>query len=358
MRYKHSFVKVVKSARRGANLAKKVRKQFAIIIFTAIFLIFGSAYLIWINEMESDGLYSDAVWTVLFTLIGQGEFAANPKTIIGRMIVFVISIFGIAVLGVIFSEIMQRLINSKFREMIGMSSCKYKEHTIICGWNERGRIILKELTETGKEVSVIANERPQNLPPNRVFFAAGSPVDQNVLGRAGIKEAKAAVLLSERTGNISESEADAKTILAALAIQSMNSNVYTVAELINSDNEKYARLANVNDIIYSDQVVAEITAICAANRGISVFVRDILCATDDGHHFRSFDVPDSFDGKTVKELFDQIKTEGHLPVGLLMPPEDTPAANTNMWESSVNPNEDIIINLPMKTVCIVKSKRR
>lgn len=357
-RRRYKFVKVVKNARRGPRFANKVRKHFILIIFIAIIIIFGSAYIIWKNEMDSHESYSEAVWTVLFTLIGQGEFASNPKTIIGRIIVFIISIFGIAVLGVIFSEILQRIISSKFREMIGMSSCKYKGHTIICGWSERGRIMLKELTETGKEVAVIANDRPKSLPTNRVFFVSGTPVDQNILSRAGIKEAKAVVILSERTATISESETDAKTILVALAIQSMNTNVYTVVELINPDNEKYARLANVNDIIYGDQIIAEITATCATNQGISVFVRDILCATDNGHHLCTSDVPDFYNGKSVKELFDNLKTEGYLPIGLLIPPKETPNVKVSMWDSLINPNEDTIIELPIKTVCIVKSIRR
>jgi voltage-gated potassium channel len=303
--------------------------------------------------MDSHNAFTEAVWTVLFTLIGQGEFASNPRTVVGRIIVFLISIFGVALLGVIFSEIIQRVINSRLREMIGMSKCKYKNHTIICGWCERGKIILKELTGSGNNVAVIANERPLNLPSGNVFFVAGSPTDQSVLNLAGVEEAKSIVILSERTG-VSESEADAKSILVALAIESMNPNIYTIMELINPNNEKYARLANVNDIIYSDEIVAEMTAACAAYKGISVFFRDILCATDDGGHLSVFDVSDEFNGKTVKELFERVKDEKNLPVGLIAPPPGFPTANTNNWKSHVNPRDETIITLPMKYVCIVK----
>jgi voltage-gated potassium channel len=351
MRKNMKFIKIVKQAKRGSRFASKVRKQFWLLVIAAISLILCSAYLIWVNELDSHSTYTDAVWTVLFTLIGQGEFATNPRTVSGRVIVFLISILGVALLGVVFTEIIQRIINSRLREMIGMSKCKYRDHTIICGWSERGRIILRELTGSGKNVALIANERPTNLPPDNVFFIAGSPTDQNVLVRAGIEEAKAVVLLSERSG-ISESESDAKSILVALAISSVNSNVYMVMELINPNNEKYARLANVNDIIYSDQIVAEMTATCAAYSGISVFFRDILCATDEGVHLCAFDVPEEFNGKTVKELFESIKNERNLPVGIIVPPPNDPTANSNLWISRVNPKDDTLIALPMKYVCI------
>ena len=348
------FIKTVKHAKRGSRFAKKVKKQFWLIVFTAVLLILSSAYLIWVNELDSHGTYAEAVWTVLFTLIGQGEFAANPRTVTGRIIVFLISILGVALLGVIFTEVIQRVLNSRFREMIGMSKCKYKDHTIICGWSERGRIILNELTGSGKDVAIIANERPANLPTSGVFFVAGSPTDQRVLNQAGIEDAKAVVLLSERTG-ISDSDADSKSILIALAISSINPNVYLIMELINPNNERYARLANVDDIIYSDQIVAEMTASCAAYNGISVFFSDILCCTDDGGHFNAFNVPDEFNGKTVKELFEKIRDENKLLVGIIVPPPDNPLANSSQWISHVNPKSDTIITLPMKYVCIVNN---
>ncbi|MCL1940724.1 MAG: hypothetical protein FWG09_02185, partial [Synergistaceae bacterium] len=98
---RYRFIKLVKNARQGARLSGRLSRQFALIIFIFAAFILGSAYLVWINEMESHESYSEAVWTILFSLIGQGEFASNPKTAIGRIIVFLISILGIALLGVI-----------------------------------------------------------------------------------------------------------------------------------------------------------------------------------------------------------------------------------------------------------------
>ncbi|MDR1977504.1 MAG: potassium channel family protein [Synergistaceae bacterium] len=345
-------MKVVKSARRGRAIAKRIGKHFLWVVFGFGALLFGSAYLVWRQEQNFQGPYINALWSVLFTLIGQGEFATNPRTFSGRLIVFVLSIVGVALLGVIFSEIMQRLMASKLRELMGMSRCKYMGHTVICGWNERGRLILRELLATAKQVALIASERPPSLA-NDVYFVAGSPSDAEVLSRAGVSNAEAAIILSNPSG--SPDDADAKTILTSLAVESANPKLYTVIELANPDNERHARLAKVDDIIYCDSLIAEITATCAVHAGISVFMKDILCASDEGHRFAAFSVPDEFDGRFLGDFFARLRKERHLPVGIIAPPKDDPQAPVGLWLSQINPDEDLTVTLPMKVVCIVKN---
>ncbi|MDR1730773.1 MAG: NAD-binding protein [Synergistaceae bacterium] len=350
------FMKVVKSARRGRNLAKKFKKRLSAVLVAFGVLLFGSAWLVWYQEMHFQGAYHDAVWTVLFTLIGQGEFATNPKTIPGRVIVFVLSIVGVALLGVVLSEIVQRLMTSKLREMMGMSRCKYAGHTVICGWNERGRLILKELVAGGKQISIIAAERPASLPSGEIFFIAGSPTDEETLQRAGIAEAATALILADHQSGAASGDVDAKTILVSLAVEAANSDIYSIVELLNPENERYARLAKVDDIIYCDSLIAEVTATCTAYAGISVFMKDILCASDEGHRFAAFDVSREFDGKSVGELFEFFRRDHHaLPVGIITPPEGASNAPVSLWRSQINPDENLKLSLPAKAVCILKN---
>ena len=126
------FVKIVKNARRGRAFSKKFRLNLLFSLFFLLALLLGSAWLVWKQERGFDGSYIDSLWTVLFTLIGQGEFAAAPRTVLGRVVVFLLSIVGVALFGVVFSEILQRMMSSKLREMMGMSRCKYQGHVLIC----------------------------------------------------------------------------------------------------------------------------------------------------------------------------------------------------------------------------------
>ncbi|MBQ9574662.1 MAG: potassium channel protein [Synergistaceae bacterium] len=348
-----SFVKTVKNARRGVSLAKTLHYRLAGVLMLLAGLLFFSAFLVWWQEKGFNGSYFDSLWTIMFTLIGQGEFASYPHTFSGKIIVFLISIFGVAILGVVFAEVLQRIINSKIRqilgEMMGINTCKFEGHVVICGWNVRGHHIISEFTATGTQAALIAKERPEGLSSD-VFFVQGNPSERETLLRGGIQKAHSAVIL----GDPNFGEDDSHSILTALAVEDTAPDVYTVMELRNPDNERYAKYAHVDDILYSDSLIANITAMCTQNEGISAFIRDILSAADDGHSFAAFDVPEEYRGRTIREMFAYLKGEGGLPVGVLTPPKMDGHIPASEWVSQVNPPESMTITLPMKVVCIVK----
>ena len=346
-----SFVKTVKNARRGVNLAKKFHNKLALAVLLFAGLIGGSALFVWWQERNFTGSYFDSLWTVLFTLIGQGEFAASPHTMWGRIIVFLLSIFGVALFGVVFAEVMQRLINSRIKailgEMMGINTCKYEGHVLICGWNQRGPYLIREILSSRQQAALIAKERPSDLN-SEVFFVQGNPSEREALLKGGIVQAKSAIIL----GDPDFGDDDSHSVLTALAVEDAAPDVYTVMELHNPENERYAHYAHVDDILYSDSLIAGITSMCTHNEGISAFIRDILSTADDGHSFASIDARPEHEGKTIDEFFAALKSEDVLPIGILTP--KTPGAAVSEWESVVNPDGRRKVTLPMKAVCIVK----
>ena len=350
-----NFVKTVKNAKRGIKFSKKFSHRLLGASLLFFGLLFGCALLVWWQEKNFTGSYFDSLWSVLFTLIGQGEFASSPKTFGGRIIVFLLSIFGVALFGVVFAEVMQRLINSQLRnmlgEMMGINNCRFEGHVLVCGWNGRGPYLIRELMASGRQVALIAKERPGNLN-SEVFFVQGNPSDREALIKGGVEKAQGAIIL----GDPEYGDDDSHTILTGLAVEAIAPEVYTVIELHDPQNERYARYAHVDDILYTDSLIADITAMCTHNEGISAFVRDILSTADDGHSFASFDAPKNFDGKTVRELFENFQASGSLPIGIITPPEDGQEVPVSEWTSTVNPDLNLKVTLPMKVVCIVKNK--
>ena len=347
------FTKTVKNAKRGLSFSKKFKHRLLGSLSLFLILLVGCTVVVWWQEKNFQGSWIDSLWSVLFTLIGQGEFASSPRTIVGRLIVFLLSIFGVALFGVVFAEVLQRLINSRLKEMLGMSKCKYEGHILICGWNGRGPYLLRQLGASGRQIAIIAEERPKNLPSDDVFFVEGNPSDKDALLKGGIEKARAAIILWDpRFG-----DDDSRTILTGLAVEAMRPEVYTVMELHNPDNERYARYAHVDDILNTDSLIADITGICTHYEGISSFIRDILSTSDHGHSFASFDVPAEFEGRTIGEMFAHFEKEnGGISVGIIVPPEgaDTKEMSIADWESHVNPPRDEKVTLPMKVVCIVE----
>lgn len=341
-----SFLKTVKNARRGVNFAKKFHHRLALAVLMFVGLLGGSALFVWWQERNFTGSYWDSLWTVLFTLIGQGEFANSPHTFGGRIVVFLLSIFGVALFGVVFAEVMQRIINSRIKailgEMMGINTCKYEGHILVCGWNKRGPYLLKEILSSGQQAALIAKERPADLD-SEVFFVQGNPSERESLIKGGITHAQGAIIL----GDPNFGDDDSHSILTALAVEDTAPDVYTVMELSNPDNERYAHYAHVDDILYSDSLIAGITSMCTHNEGISAFIRDILSTADEGHSFASFDIPAKFEGRTIDEVFAYFRKNDALPIGILTPDGES-------WLSEVNPDVKRRVELPMKAVCIVK----
>ena len=346
-----SFVKTVKNARRGVKFASKFHHRLALVVLLFLGVIGGSGLFVWWQERGFTGSYWDSLWTVLFTLIGQGEFANSPHTMGGRVIVFLLSIFGVALFGVVFAEVMQRIINSRIKailgEMMGINTCKYKGHVLVCGWNARGPYLLKEIISAGQQAALIAKERPADLD-SEVFFVQGNPSEREALLKGGITSAQGAIIL----GDPSFGDDDSHSILTALAVEDTAPDVYTVMELHNPDNERYAHYAHVDDILYSDSLIAGITSMCTHNEGISAFIRDILSTADDGHSFATIDLEARHEGKTIDEVFAELKKQDVLPIGILAP--DREGAPVSEWVSTVNPDGKMKAVLPMKAVCIVR----
>lgn len=341
------FTKTVKNARRGIALSRKFKHRFLGAVALLLLLLLLATLLVWWQEDGFRGSFWGAFWSVLFTLIGQGEFASHPNTFVGRIIVFFLSIFGVALFGVVFAEVMQRLINSRLKEMLGMSTCKFQGHAVICGWNTRGPYLVRQLMASGSEITVVAEERPAGLHAD-VFFVQGNPSDRDSLLKAGVERARAAVILWDPKFG----DDDSRAILTGLAVESTAPQIYSVMELHNPENERYARYAHVDDILYTDSLIADITGICTHFEGISSFIKDILSTSDDGHSFASFDVPPEFEGRTMEALFAHFRAQGTLPVGVIVPPAEDREALVSQWVSHVDPPLDGVVSLPMKAVCI------
>ena len=346
-----SFVKTVKNTRRGMAVAGFFRNKLTLAVLMFCGLISGSALFVWWQERNFTGSYWDSLWTVLFTLIGQGEFANSPHTLGGRVMVFLLSIFGVALFGVVFAEVIQRLINSRIRailgEMMGINTCKYEGHVLLCGWNGRGPYLVKEIISSGQKAALIAKERPAELDAE-VFYVQGNPSEREALLKGGIEKARSAVIL----GDPNFGDDDSHSILTALAVEDAAPDVYTVMELQNPENERYAKYAHVDDILYSDSLIAGITSMCTHNEGISAFLRDILSTADEGHSFATIDIPARYEGRTLEDAFAEFRWLGILPVGILAPKnEGDPVPE---WVSTVNPEGTRKVKLPMKAVCIVR----
>ncbi len=226
-------------------------------------------------------------------------------------------------------------------------------HTLLCGWNSHAAQVLTELLTAGRSVVVVARERPEELKNFSVPFVRGDSSEDAVLKLAGVETASAAVILAEGVGVLPSDIIDARSILTALAVESLHPEIYTCLEILNPDNARHARNANVDNVVYCDQIIANFIALCASQRGISGFANDIFSHSDNSSALNAYEVGPEWEGKTVGELFDAARARGDLPLAVLRPQADE---GRELWSHEINPARSEIVRRPMKVIYILCEK--
>ena len=128
------------------------------------------------------------------TVLGQGDsaFVTSPA---GRIIGWLLILFGVAMLGMITGALVAMVIDFLLKEGQGLGASGYKDHIVICGWNTTARDLIAELRgDDYQQKVVILAELEKNPAGDGVYFVRGDATNEEDLDRAGIKEASAALV--------------------------------------------------------------------------------------------------------------------------------------------------------------------
>jgi voltage-gated potassium channel len=149
-------------------------------------------------------------------------------------------------------------------------------HVVICGWNGQGQAIVDALmvSDCSGGIVVVANLERRPLDNDDVEFISGDPTQDDSLKRAGIENARSAIVLTDF--HESANDADAKALLIALAVESMNASVHTCVQILNSANARHFERAGVDEMICLDQIGGNLAVAAAVNPGVSALVSELL----------------------------------------------------------------------------------
>jgi voltage-gated potassium channel len=258
-----------------------------------------------------------AVVVVLFEQVGFGNalmeifpaFFGELGVVESPFVAVQISIIVGILASVTFIAIITAKITSVLVEFIrrGGSVTKkvnFSGHTIICGWNFQGERIVKELLaanmkqQRGIVVLHASEERP--LKEERVAFIKGDPSQDTDLIRAGLMRADSVIVLTDL--NKGANEADAEALMITLAVESLNRQVHTCVQIMNSANRMHLERAHADEIICLDQVGGSLAVASALNHGVSRIVAELL-SFNIGSEFYRYDgqISDSLAGKEFAE---------------------------------------------------------
>ncbi len=264
------------------NLLEKVNPNIKLktlnkIIAGIIFLLLVSSSLILVFEPDSrfQG-FIDALWWSIVTITTVGYGDKYPVTIGGRIIAIILMLTGIGIFGAVTATIADLTIDLRKRREQGKLPVKFKDHIIICGWCKKTTEIIKQITNEAfnKKIVLIANI--DNNPygnNNDIHFIQGEIDSEDILLKAGIMEADRVIILNEDND-------DRSTVLAALTIENLNPDIYSIAEVNKKENRKHFENANVDEIIVNEEVNARLLVRSAFYPGTSRIIKDLISNED------------------------------------------------------------------------------
>jgi len=113
-----------------------------VLAIIGIILVFSTVGL---SMVEPKITFGNALWWSIVTLTTVGYGDISPSTLAGRTIAVIDMLVGIGVLAAFSGTLASILVERNIKEDQGMSAYKFEDHIILCEWNYRARVILKEL---------------------------------------------------------------------------------------------------------------------------------------------------------------------------------------------------------------------
>jgi voltage-gated potassium channel len=275
-------------------------------------LAVGTVAFYFIEGPRQEGVgFVEWFWSTFFTMISGDFVEVKPTTAAGKALVTVLIFFGIGFVSIVTASIASALVVEKLEAGRGMKKLHLRDHIVICGWNPGARTILGELENAanGRELVVVADleEDPASAYGKAVHFVRGDCTDEEVLHRAAVSRAHTAIVLADTSGGRTYEQADARTILTVLTVETLNRDVYTCAELVNRKNRVHLERVHVDEVVVSGEYGGKILAHSALYHGISRVLSELLATTDESSEFYRVRVPAEVRGLDFEAALDYFR---------------------------------------------------
>lgn len=336
--------------RRLANLFGNQTIFAALLLLIA--LIIASAFAVYFLERghnpEVRSIFSGFQW-VTVTVISS----SSPWTIVtqpAKVLLYIVLLIKPGLIAVVTAAIASRLLQFFLRKDQGMGEVRMNDHIVICGWSGRGGEIIAEIRGIPNgQYQPIVVVAPLATTPTRdemTTFISGDPTNAADLTRAGIENAKTAIILADNSyPDIDVEEMDSRTLLATLAVESLNPNCYTCVEVIHSENRQHFERTTANEIVITARLTGALLAHSAVTHGLSRVVGDLV-TRPGGDQFYWVRTPPQLVGQTFASILQPLKEQRNLvPI----------AVASGNEEYDINPPGDRVLKEGDRLLVIAKT---
>ncbi len=286
-----------------------------------------------------ESIFDSFNWGIA-TVLGQGDsaFVTSPA---GRIIGWLLILFGVAMLGMITGALVAMVIDFLLKEGQGLGASGFKDHIVVCGWNTTARDLINELRgDDYKQKVVVIADVDKNPAGDGVYFVRGDATSEEDLDRAGIKEASAALIFP----NDPSDDADMRSILIVMAIEHIAPDVRTVAEVNNPKHEPHFRRADVDELLVTSKVASHLLARSALYPGLTGIVTDIVSGGEGSELYRIV-LPDDYIGLSIDAVSARLRTEHQA----------TLLSVNRYGQAFVNPGADFVLEPGDDAVVVAES---
>jgi voltage-gated potassium channel len=217
---------------------------------------------------------ADALWysVISITTIGYGDFyAESPGARLGTL--FFIVIVGLGAFSFLIGMTIDSFMDIGARRRKGMTNVLANDHILIVNVPSESRLtqlideIKADPNYEGSEI-VVVSDKIDELPKQHehVLFVKGSVLEQETYERADLAKAKMAIVLAT---SYDDTTSDAIVASAVSVIDSINPDIYVVAECVNPRHKQLFDSVHCNSVIFSMGITSNLLVQEAQDPGIA-----------------------------------------------------------------------------------------
>ncbi|MFN7252345.1 MAG: potassium channel family protein [Anaerobacillus sp.] len=280
------------------------------------FLVVTAGVTIHYIEPDTFPTVFEGIWWAIVTAstVGYGDY--TPVTNVGRFLAFLVILFGIGVVSFFVTSLASTAITTRNAFKHGELSFKKDGHYVVIGWNERAKNTIAQLQQLNDRLDIVLIDQTMKQCPinnNMIHFIRGNPLEDKTLERANIEKAHTVVITANLHGH--EAEADAKSIITLLAIKGLNTNIYSIVELLTPEQKNNCLRAGADEIIETSLLSSLAMVNSTLYHGITKIIYQLLDHQND-HMLLYDEVEKQFVTKTYCDCLLHYEGKSKLIIGL------------------------------------------
>lgn len=261
--------------RLSGKLMRLRKKSIGLIILAFVVI---SATIAFVLEPGTFSNWFNAFYWVMTTMstVGYGDFFA--ATVAGKLFTMFLYVFGIGLLSLVIGKIIDAMGELQRRRGAGTLSFHGKDHVVLINWNRKTQAAVDEILCYTPDCRIVIIDESGQHPLQQlehVHFISGDPSSDDILLKANIQGAKAAIVFGD-TRIDETSLTDGKTLLIASSIERIAPQVHTTVEIMQEKNIQNFRHVHVNEFVLSHDAISRLAVRSALQEGNSEVITQLL----------------------------------------------------------------------------------